>query len=180
VDVGARAMIASVPVPGRTRWTVFDAESGRFYVNIADPPQIVVLDSADPTRIADAFPMPAAGPHGLDLDAPTRRLFCACDAKTLLVVDARSGAVRSVHAISGVPDVVFFNPTLRHLYVAIGEPGVIDVFDTETMRLLESVPTERGAHTIGFDAVRNTVYAFLPDTHRAAFYRDQLVSRRMA
>ena len=173
VDVSRSAVIANVPVPGRTRWTVFDAESGRFYVNIADPPQIVAIDSANPTRFADAFPMPAVGPHGLDLDPTTRRLFCACDGKVLLVVDARSGAVRSEHAISGVPDVVFLNAAFKHLYVAVGDPGVIDVFDTETMRCLESVPTERGAHTIGFDAERNTVYAFLPDSHRAAVYRDR-------
>src|SRR5216684_8599034 len=30
VDVSTRAVIANIPVPGRTRWTVFDAESGRF------------------------------------------------------------------------------------------------------------------------------------------------------
>jgi DNA-binding beta-propeller fold protein YncE len=173
VDVSTRAVIANIPVPGRTRWTVFDAESGRFYVNIADPPQIAVVDSADPTRVADSFPMPAMGPHGLDLDPTTRRLFCACDGKLLLVVDSRSGAVLSEHAISGVPDVIFLNAAFKHLYVAIGDPGVIDVFDTHTMRRLASVPTERGAHTIGFDAIRNTVYAFLPDTHRAAVYQDQ-------
>lgn len=173
VDVSRAAVTASIPVPGRTRWAVFDEASGRFYVNIADPPRIVVLDCADPTRLADTFPMPAMGPHGLDLDATTRRLFCACDGKVLLVVDSRSGAVQGEHAISGVPDVVFLNAALRHLYVAIGDPGVIDVFDTETMRRLESVPTERGAHTIGFDAVHDTVYAFLPDTHRAAVYRDR-------
>jgi len=173
VDVSRAAVIANIPVPGRTRWTVFDEEAGRFYVNIADPPQIAVVDSADPTRLADTFPMPAMGPHGLELDPTARRLFCACDGKVLLVVDSRSGAVQSEHALSGVPDVVFLNAAFRHLYVAIGDPGVIDVFDTETMRRLESVPTERGAHTIGFDAVRNTVYAFLPDTHRAAVYRDQ-------
>ena len=173
VDVSRAAVIANIPVPGRTRWTVFDEEAGRFYVNIADPPQIAVVDSADPTRLAETWPMPAMGPHGLELDPTARRLFCACDGKVLLVVDSRSGAVQSEHALSGVPDVVFLNAAFRHLYVAIGDPGVIDVFDTETMRRLESVPTERGAHTIGFDAVRNTVYAFLPDTHRAAVYRDQ-------
>ncbi len=173
VDVARRALIGEVPVPGRTRWAVHDADSGRFYVNIADPPQIVVVDSADPGRVADTFSMPAAGPHGLDIDAATKRLFCACDAKTLLVVDGRSGAVRSQHALSGVPDVVFLNARLAHLYVAIGDPGVIDVFDVRTMQRLESVPTERGAHTIGFDAGRDTVYAFLPATHRAAVYRDQ-------
>jgi hypothetical protein len=30
-----------------------------------------------------------------------------------------------------------------------------------------------GAHTLGFDADRNKVYAFLPKTHRAAVYVDQ-------
>jgi DNA-binding beta-propeller fold protein YncE len=173
LDIRVGAVIASIPVAGRTRWTVFDDESGRFYVNIADPPQIVVIDGADPTRLAAVFSMPAMGPHGLDLDPATRRLFCACDSKVLLVVDARSGAVQSEHAISGVPDVVFRNGARKHLYVAIGDPGVIDVFDTETMRRLASVPTERGAHTIGFDAARNTVYAFLPETHRATVYRDR-------
>jgi len=172
VDVPYRSLVGTIPVAGRTRWALFDAASGRFYVNIMDPPQIVAIDSADPTRVADVFPMPAPGPHGLDLDPETRRLFCACDGKTLLVVDSRSGGVLSAHAIGGEPDVIFFNAALRHLYVTIGDPGVIEVFDTETMRRLESVPTERGAHTIGYDAARDTVYAFLPGTHRAAVYQD--------
>jgi len=173
VDVGARSLIADIRVPGRTRWAVFDARLGRFYVNITDPPQIIAIDAAEPTRVAETFAMPAAGPHGLDLDPVTQRLFCACDAKTLLVVEARSGKVASRHPLSGVPDVVFFNAALQHLYVAIGEPGVIDVFDTEAMGLLEAVPTEAGAHTLGFDPGHNTVYAFLPETHRAVVYRDE-------
>jgi hypothetical protein len=172
VDVPSRSVVGTIPVPGRTRWAVFGEASGRFYVNIMDPPQIVVVAGADPTRLVDAFPMKAAGPHGLDLDPETGRLFCACDGKILLVVDSRSGAILSAHAIAGEPDVIFFNAALRHLYVTIGDAGVIEVFDTETMRRVESVPTERGAHTIGFDATRDTVYAFLPGTHRAAVYRD--------
>jgi DNA-binding beta-propeller fold protein YncE len=173
VDVSALALMADIRVPGRTRWAMFDAESGRFYVNVADPAQIVVVDSAVPTRIADTFPVPAAGPHGLELDSATRRLFCACDGKELLAIDLRSGAVAGRQSLAGVPDVVFLNAALRHLYVTIGDPGVIEVFDTETMRRLECVPTEAGAHTIGFDASRNTVYALLPATHRAAIYRDR-------
>jgi len=47
-----------------------------------------------------------------------------------------------------------------------------DVVDTERMELIETIKTEAGAHTIGFDAPRNKVYAFLPRTHRAAVYQD--------
>jgi len=170
VDVAGRAMSASIPVAGRTRWTIFDARANLFYVNIMEPAQIVVVDANDPTRIARTIEIPAAGPHGLDLDAAQQRLFCACDAGKLIVVDARAGNVLSESDLSGVPDVIFFNAARQHLYVAVGEPGVIDVFDTAAMTRIETIATEKGAHTLAFDAERNKVYAFLPQTHRAAIF----------
>jgi DNA-binding beta-propeller fold protein YncE len=173
VDASARTMIADVPVSGRTRWTIFDGEAESFYVNIADPPQIAVVKASNPSSVARVIEVPAAGPHGLDLDAGTRRLFCACDGKALVVLDSRSGGVVAQADLSGVPDVIFFNRRRRHLYVAIGEPGVIEVFDTDQVRRLETVRTEAGAHTLGFDPGRNTIYAFLPKTHRALVYADQ-------
>jgi hypothetical protein len=88
-------------------------------------------------------------------------------------VDAASGVVLNVSDLSGAPDVIFFNAAVRRLYGAIGDPGVIDVFDTVTMQRVEIISTEKGAHTIGFDADRNKVYAFLPQTQRAAVYRDE-------
>ncbi|MBI3740220.1 MAG: hypothetical protein HY257_00495 [Chloroflexi bacterium] len=172
VDVSKRAMIASIPVPGRTRWTIFDEQSDVFFVNIVDPAQIVIVNAKDPTRIARVFEIPVAGPHGLDLDAEQHRLFCACDEKKLLTADTRTGAVSTESDLSGAPDVIFFNAARKHLYVAIGDPGVIDVFDTDAMKRIETVATEKGAHTIAFDAERNKVYAFLPQTHRAAIFVD--------
>jgi DNA-binding beta-propeller fold protein YncE len=174
VDVARRAMIASIPVPGRTRWAIFDAMTAIFYVNIADPAQIVMVDAKQPTQIARTFAVPAAGPHGLDLDVEQRRLFCACDAKKLITLDDASGAMLQVRDLSGVPDVIFFNTALQHLYVAIGDPGVIDVFDTESMQRIEVISTEKGAHTIGFDPDHNKVYVFLPKAHCAAVYRDEV------
>jgi DNA-binding beta-propeller fold protein YncE len=172
VDVVQKVRLAEVEVPGRTRWTVYDAQTEVFYVNIADPAQIVVIEAAHPARIARAYPIPAAGPHGLDLDAEQRRLFCACDAQRLISLDARTGAVLNELQLGGAPDVIFFNPSLRHLYVASGEPGIIEVIDTDAWQRIETVPTEKGAHTLAFDAKQNKVYAFLPETHRAAVYVD--------
>jgi DNA-binding beta-propeller fold protein YncE len=173
VDASARTMIADVPVSGRTRWVIFSGETESFYVNIADPPQIAVVKTATPSSVARTIQVPVAGPHGLDLDAATQRLFCACDGKALVVLDARSGAVLAQAGLSGVPDVIFFNRERRHLYVAIGDPGLIEVFDTDQMRRIETVRTEAGAHTLGFDPGRHTIYAFLPKTHRALIYADR-------
>jgi DNA-binding beta-propeller fold protein YncE len=173
VDVTQRKMIHSIPVPRRTRWTIFDPQTNAFYVNIADPAQIVVLDASQPKRVIRAFAIPAAGPHGLDLDTGNSRLFCACDAARLITVAISSGEILGEAELSGTPDVIFFNPALHHLYVAIGDPGVIDVFDTADLHRIETLATEKDAHTIAFDAARNKVYAFLPQTHRAAVFIDE-------
>ena len=172
VRLDERAVLAEIAVPGRTRWAIYDPASEAFYVNVADPAQIIVVASRDPHRVARAIAVPRAGPHGLDLDIETHRLYCACDAKTLVALDARSGKLQGECPLSGVPDVVFLNPARRHLYVAVGGPGVIDVLDSATLKHLESVPTEKGAHTLAFAPADNRVYAFLPETHRAAVYQE--------
>jgi DNA-binding beta-propeller fold protein YncE len=172
VDLSARKRLVDIPVAGRTRWTIYDTIADAFHVNIAAPPQIVVVGAADPIGIRRAVDVAHAGPHGLDLDPERRRLFCACDAGVVLELDADSGTAVGTEAIAGAPDVVFFNAALGCLYVAIGEPGVIDVFETSPLRRRETIATEAGANTLSFDATRNIVCAFLPASHRAAVYQD--------
>lgn len=171
VDLEAGRMRTAIPVAGRTRWALYDPGADAFYVNISEPSQIVVVDGREPARVARTIAIPAAGAHGLDLDPATGRLFCACDAKVLVTVEARSGKVLSQQPLSGVPDVVWFNRQRRQLYVAVGDPGVIDVFDTARMERIGSVATEKGAHTTAISSAGDHIYAFLPATHRAAVYQ---------
>jgi DNA-binding beta-propeller fold protein YncE len=170
VDVERRARIAEIKVPGRTRWAIYDAAIEMFFVNIASPARIIAIDVRDPTRIAKAYEVPAAGPHGLDLDPASGRLLCACEAGILVAIDAASGRVLGDASLSGPPDVIFLHSQAGHLYVAIGDPGVIDVVDIHTMRREAVMPTEAGAHTLALDRKRSKVYAFLPQTHRAAVF----------
>jgi DNA-binding beta-propeller fold protein YncE len=172
VDLGRRGRIAEVKVPGRTRWAIYDAALEMFFVNIASPARIVAIDARDPIKISTEYEVPAAGPHGLDLDPAKGRLLCACDAGALFAIDAASGRVLGDVPLSGAPDVIFLHPQSGHLYVAIGDPGVIDVIDIGTMRCEEVVPTEAGAHTLALDPKRSKIYSFLPQSHRAAVFVD--------
>ena len=172
VDVAQRRMQKAIAVPGRTRWTIYDVRLDRFFVNITDPAQIVVLTGDAPDRIAATYAAPAVGPHGLDIDVEDARLFCACDDGQLVAIEAASGRVIGTAALSGPPDVIFLDPALGRLYVAVGNPGVIDVIDIQRMQRLEAVPTEPGAHTTALDVRTHHLYVFLPKTHRAAVFVD--------
>ena len=172
VDIARRQRTAEIEVPGRTRWAIYDGARQVFFVNIMSPARIIAIDARDPTKISREYEVPAAGPHGLELDPATGRLLCACDAGVLFAIDAASGRVLGDVPLSGTPDVVFLHPQYRHLYVAIGDPGVIDVIDVGAMRGKEVVTTEAGAHTLALDRKRGKVFAFLPQSHRAAVFFD--------
>jgi len=172
VDVAKKTMTADVAVPGRTRWAVFDPGTKRFYVNIADPSEIAVLDSEDPDGLLESYRIPSAGPHGLDLDRLGRRLFCACDEGHLYEIDLESKSISKPFKLAGPPDVIFYNPELDHLYVTIGDPAVVQVFDTKTMKEIQTVMTEPRTHTIAFNQHTGKLYAFMPKTHRASVYEE--------
>src|SRR5262245_35999416 len=172
VDVAERRMRAAIPVPGRTRWAVYGAGLDRFFVNIAEPALIVTVAADAPDRIAETYTVPAGGPHGLDIDAESGRLFCACDDGRLVVMEAATGRVLGTVTLSGPPDVIFLDRGLGRLYVAVGDPGVVDVIDVRRMQHLETVSAESGAHTTALDVRTHELYVFLPRTHRAAVFVD--------
>ena len=90
LDQSSGQQVGRVDLPGRPRWCVYDREGDRFLVNIRDP-ALVALLSADPFALAGTWPVSAAGPHGLDLDAKGGRAFVACDDGTVEVLDLASG-----------------------------------------------------------------------------------------
>jgi DNA-binding beta-propeller fold protein YncE len=174
VNVAKEKVVRTIVTPGRTRWAIFNPKTNSFYVNVAKPAQILIVPSDETSNELYTMDVLGEGPHGLDLDFETGRLFCACDGAQLVTLDVGTKKVLSETKLSGAPDVIFFNPKLKHLYVAIGDPGVIDIFDTQAMKKIGTTVTEYGAHTIAFDAETNQVYAFLPKSHRAAVFEDRV------
>ncbi len=67
---------------------------------------------------------------------------------------------------------VFLNAACQHLYVAIGDPGIVEAIDTHSLAKVQIVSTEAGAHTTGFDPVRSQLYVFCPQSHPAAVYEN--------
>jgi DNA-binding beta-propeller fold protein YncE len=170
IEVDEMRVIATIPLPGRPRWAVYDPASEHVYANIQKPAEIVVL-SATELQIKGAFKVPVAGPHGLVIAG--ERLFCAADGEALVALHRDTGAVLGSVALPGEPDVVMHDPALARLYVAIGSPGVISVIDDHRLETLQTVSTESGAHTIGWNPDIRTLYAFLSASSGAAVFVEE-------
>ena len=141
VAVDEMRVIATIPLPGRPRWAVYDAATEHVYANVQTPAQIVVLSAMD-LKITRAFNVPVAGPHGLVIAG--ERLFCAADGEALVALHRDTGAVLGSVTLPGEPDVVMHDPASARLYVAIGSPGVVSVIDEQRLETLETVETESG------------------------------------
>ena len=162
-------IVAVIALPGRPRWCVYDATHRRFLVNIREPACVAMVD-AEGSSVLQSWPMPSAGPHGLDLDAAHDQAFIACDGGQVLRVSLGDGQITGQVGIAGVPDALWCNAKRTRLYVAIGDPGVVQVIDARTMDVLQTLITERGAHTTAFDAQRQKLYVFLPTSCQAGVY----------
>jgi YVTN family beta-propeller protein len=173
VDPQVSQVIAAVLLPGRPRWAVYSQTGDRFFVNIREPAVVAVL-SASSFELIGQFPVSGVGPHGLDLDQEGRRAFVACDGDIVVSLDTSTGIELARVAIAGAPDAIWHNHHLRRLYVAIEDPGVIDVVNTETMTVEEQITTEAGTHTTAYDARRQRLYVFLPSC-RVAVYEENEV-----
>jgi DNA-binding beta-propeller fold protein YncE len=172
VSLDEARVIATIALPGRPRWAAFDERRDCVYVNIQDPAVILVIDAGTLTESA-RIEVGAAGPHGLALSGD--RLFCAADAGELVVLDRTASGwnVTKRLPLGGVPDVVMHDDCARRLFVAVGSPGTVTVFDTENLTEIETVATQTGAHTIGWDPATAQLYAFAPERGGALVFRSE-------
>jgi DNA-binding beta-propeller fold protein YncE len=173
VSVDESRVVATLPLPGRPRWAVFDGESRCVYANISDPALVVVID-CDALAVSRSISVPAAGPHGLALvdgNGPPS-LWCAADAGELVVLDPTTGVASASLPLPGVPDVVMYDRDLGRVYVAVGSPGRVTVFDTRQRRELETIATEEGAHTIGWDPATRRLFVFQPKSCGVGIYEE--------
>ena len=160
ISIDERRVIHTVGLPGRPRWAAFDPSTDRVYVAIQSPAILLAID-AGTFGESSRMEIGAEGPHGLALVG--RRLFCAADGRELVVVELDDPAqVIERLPLPGIPDVVMHDQKRRRLYVAVGSPGSVTVVDSERLAHVETVETEEGAHTIGWDPATAQLYVFAP------------------
>jgi YVTN family beta-propeller protein len=159
IDPVTDKVVDSIAVGGKPEVPVTD-NAGKVYVNIEDKSEIVEIDMST-MQVINHWPLVyGEGPTGLAIDTKTKRLFSGCDNKLLIVMDADNGKVIDKLPIGDGCDGVGFDSTLRYVFASCGE-GTLTVINETTnnkCKVLDIVPTKKGARTIAVDQQTHTVY----------------------
>jgi YVTN family beta-propeller protein len=165
LDATTLAVVSTFPVPDKPEFAADDGE-GQIFVNIeSEPGQIVVIDSRK-LAIKATWPLPGCNsPSGIALDKAHHRLFSVCDDKVMAVTDASSGKQIAKLTVGEGPDAAAYDAKRGLVFASNGE-GTLTVIRQESAdryRVVQSVPTKKGARTMARDPSSGKVYTVSAD-----------------
>jgi hypothetical protein len=158
VDPASHRVVGEIAVGGTLEEAAADG-SGRAFVNVEDRNEIAVLDVAARRTVAHWKLKDCDGPTGLAYDPDDRLLVAACDGTTDLVRAGDGTVVATLPTGHGADGAVY--DRTRHLaFVPAGSDGTLAViaFADGGGRIVEQVPTARGARTLAVDERTGRVY----------------------
>ena len=155
IDPKNGAVLSTVPLPGQPEQAVADGK-GMIYDNIENTNEVVAIDSKT-LQIKSRWPVaPAGQPVSIAMDRKNRRLFIGGrNPKMLVMMDADTGKIiGESFPIGDRVDTNIYDPGTGTLASATRE-GTIHIFHQDSpdkLSFVETVKTEFGAKTMGFDS----------------------------
>jgi hypothetical protein len=159
IDAGADTVIGTLDLGGKPEFAVADGEGGAF-VNIEDKGEIVSLDALHLT-IRDRWPLTGCEePSALAIDREHHRLFTGCANERMVVVDDRSGRIVTSAPIGQGVDAGAFDTATGLGFASTGDGNltVIQEITPDSVAVVATVPTQRGARTMALDPVTHRVF----------------------
>ncbi len=157
IDAATNKVVATMDVPGKPEFPAADG-GGFVYDNIETENEIVRFDAHDKKLTGTWKLSDCESPSGLAIDREHGKLFAVCDGKQMAVVDTATGKQIASAAIGDGPDATAFSPKRKLVFSSNGE-GTLTVVDAANgYKVIETMPTARGARTMAYDETTDRVY----------------------
>jgi DNA-binding beta-propeller fold protein YncE len=166
IDPVKGEVIKTIALGGQPEQAVADGK-GMIYDNIESTNEVIAIDSNDLT-IKSRYPIaPSGQPVSIAMDRKTRRLFIGGrNPKMLVMLNADTGKViGESFPIGDRVDANIFDPSTNTLASATRE-GTLHIFHEDSpdkLSVVETVKTEFGAKTMGFDPKTHNLFLTTSD-----------------
>jgi DNA-binding beta-propeller fold protein YncE len=165
IDPVKQTVVKVIAMGGGVEYPVSDGK-GTIFDDNAEKNDVAVLDTHT-FKIKARWPIaPAGEPTGMAMDREHRRLFSAGRTPPILVMlDADNGKVIQSLPIGEGVDGDIFEPETGLLYISV-QDGKIHIFHEDSpdkLTEVETVTTEFGARTMGFDTKTHNLFLTTAD-----------------
>ena len=159
IDATSNKVIKNIPLGGKPEFSATNGK-GLIYVNIEDKNQIKVIDAIKLEVVNTWSIAPGDEPSGLALDIETNRLFAVCGNNIMVIVDATNGKVITTLPIGDGCDGVAFDADKKLAFSSngIGNITVVKEENPSTFKVVETIPTQKGARTIAINTTSHELY----------------------
>jgi DNA-binding beta-propeller fold protein YncE len=161
IDPEKRTTVGTIQLPGKPEFPAMDSRTGLLFQNLEDTNTVAAIDVIQRSVVGQWPLAPCEGPTGMAIDSEQRRLFAVCRGNAKLVVfDLERHRVITSLGIGGGPDSVAFDRGIHRIYAAgrAGEMSVIQQDGPDNYRVLDSIHTHYGAHTLIVDPASHKVF----------------------
>jgi hypothetical protein len=157
--------LGAIKLPGKPQGFIVEQKGRRIFANLPALKQIAVIDRESRTLLEPWSLAGTQGNYPIDLDEDRHRLFVGCrQPPRMIVLDTISGKQVASIDISGDTDDLFYDPTLKRVYVSSGD-GSIDVIeqrDADHYQARRRIPTASGARTSALSVALNVFCLGVP------------------
>src|SRR6202048_4574632 len=170
IDPVKETVVKKIDMGGAPEYPVADGK-GAIYDDNEEKNDVAVVDTHTLTVKARYPVAPAGTPVGMEMDREHRRVFSVGRGPAFLVMmDADSGKIIQSLPVSSGVDAAIFDPESALLYVST-RAGKIHIFHEDSpdkLTEVETVNTEFGAKTMGFDPKTHNLFLTTADFAPAA------------
>jgi DNA-binding beta-propeller fold protein YncE len=159
IDPHEGKLVTNIQLPGKPEYGV-SAGDGKVYANITDTGEIVEIDARKLSVTRKWSTAPAQRPVAMAIDISHHRLFSGCRSGVMAVSDYQAGKVIASLPIGMGVDGAAYDPATGDAFASNGD-GTLTVIrqdGPDSYRVAQTVPTTKGARTLGLDPLTHRIF----------------------
>jgi len=160
LDAVTNKVLTTIPLAGKPEFSATN-KKGKVFVNIEDKNLLTVINT-NTLKVETSWSLaPGDEPSGLAFDSETNRLFSVCGNKMMVISNALTGKVITTLPIGDRCDGVTFDPASKRAFSSNGDGTMTVVQENadDTYKVVENVPTQKGARTITCNTNTHKLYS---------------------
>ena len=152
-------VVATIPLGGKPEFAQCDNKAERMFDNLEDKSAVAVIDTESHQVVTNWPDAPGESASGMAIDRKAHHLFLGCDNQMMVMMDDQTGKVLAAVPIGDGVDANAFDPKTKLAFASCGDgTTTIAHEDGDTMTVVQTLKTERGARTMVLDPKTHNIY----------------------